>query len=423
MDDMQADNAYSRKVDGKAVTVMNFKESFPHHCDYVWMVADGLKQSMKEKLSFRDYVERHNPRASYPHHITIHRIASCIVSLQSKMQEQALSKHGEEFDFLDCWGLELDMWTNTDTHVVYACLILSLVKDSESEKSLELESEALEFGEFPHTKHSAENIAEWIIDVLEANKIRCKSISGVTPDGAADGRAALRLTDLKSKVDVCLNHDLNRIILYGLGLAGSTSRNPDCKEVIKVNRRVPCLSNQSRHVCDGIRKRQIKCGVPATKVLTTTDTCPTRWGNQYDQIEKNLVLLPVHGPVIEEHKAASRRKNKDVILIEDSLDDSGKRVSVAAVKGSSLQLPMSEEKIKQSQELEAVLRQPATIHKTIEFNKKVTGAQCVQMISAWQKTMHGPVVVLDTPKPPKLKHRKRKVMDPVPLAGCFKSTK
>ena len=54
-------------------------------------------------------------------------------------------------------------------------------------------SEVLHFKQFPTTQHSAQNIADWLTSALEEESLPLKAVSGVTPDGAADGQAALRL--------------------------------------------------------------------------------------------------------------------------------------------------------------------------------------------------------------------------------------
>jgi len=61
-------------------------------------------------------------------------------------------------------------------------------------------------------------------------------VSGVTPDGAADGQCGLGLIPtLAEKVDTCILHQLQRSVLYSIGLAGSKSRNPEAKELIMMS--------------------------------------------------------------------------------------------------------------------------------------------------------------------------------------------
>ena len=63
------DNSSSfTEINGVQVKCFNFKEAFPHHVDFVWMVADGIKQSLCKRASFRDYTYSYEPRAAYPHH-------------------------------------------------------------------------------------------------------------------------------------------------------------------------------------------------------------------------------------------------------------------------------------------------------------------------------------------------------------------
>ena len=69
-------------LSGMYVPVFTFEEAFPHHVEFVWMVAQRTPQNLKNKEAFRDYVRGYEARATFPHHETIHRIAECIDALQ-----------------------------------------------------------------------------------------------------------------------------------------------------------------------------------------------------------------------------------------------------------------------------------------------------------------------------------------------------
>ena len=63
-------------------------------------------------------------------------------------------------------------------------------------------SEVLDFEVFPYTRHTGENIKEWLTSTLKRKGIRHRAVSGVTPDGAADGQCGMNLIeDLSERLD------------------------------------------------------------------------------------------------------------------------------------------------------------------------------------------------------------------------------
>ena len=130
-------------------------------------------------------------------------------------------------------------------------------------------------------------------------------------------------------------------------------------------------SNQIRTVAYNIREAQEAEGIPASRVLSTIDTMPTRWGNQYSQIERNNTLKPIIEPVIERWKGLNRGK-KDAIVEEDDSTENAK-VGVAV---ASSQLGLSYNQWDNSLELESFLLYPFGIKQVIEHKPKgsMTGA-------------------------------------------------
>ena len=354
-------NSKSVTVDGEVVPVLNFKESFPHHCDFYWMVADGCPQEFKKKDSFKEYVRGYEPRAVQPHHITIKRIGTCIDELQDEMQEKHIKQYCDDFDGEPCCGIQLDLWQCDDTHVTYGAL--NLTRALEEQDQIHLESEVLEFEEFPYTTHTAENIASWITDTLAKKKLPLKVVSGITPDGAADGIAAINsIAELVDLLDKCILHQLNRVLLYALGLTGRPCKNDDGRGVIKENRKIPALSNQSRHVNDMIIKIQRKAGVPEHKSLATVDTCPTRWGNQFDQVEGNIILRPMIESAITKHKLAigASAQQQSKVVVHGCGDDN----RIAKEETSIADIDMSEEMWQATLEIKGAMHTEAICHRS-----------------------------------------------------------
>lgn len=229
-------------------------------------------------------------------------------------------------------------------------------------------SEVLDFDVFPLTEHTGINIRDWFVEVLKKKMIKVPAVSGVSPDGASDGQLGLRLVEgLADKVDTCNVHGLQRAVLYSTGHAGN--KNPDAKMLCKSHNRIAQLKNQSRAVSDGVRNTQISAVVPLSKVLTTVDTCTTRWGNQFRQIERNNVLRPVIDPVVEAYKRDNRGKKDAIVEADDSNPTSrlGKAVPASA-------LGLSADVWDKSLEMEAFLDHPFQIKDSIEHKGYVTGS-------------------------------------------------
>lgn len=333
----------------------------------------------------------YEPRAVFPHHEVQYNIALCIKELQDEEQSTRLLSLQKEFKGGPCIGIQLDMWTDTNTHVAYGgvncvTVIEPMVMTAPSTgvakpQQLYAQSEVLDFDVFPLTEHTGENIKQWLVKLLERKKIAHSAISGVTPDGAADGQCGLAAIDtLAEKVDTCTEHRLQRALLFAIGLAGSQCKNPESKAIIKQHNRIAQLKNQCRAVSDGIRNLQVEEGIPSSSVLTTVDTSTTRWGNQFRQIDRNNTLRPVIDPVVDAYKRENKHK-KDAIVEDDDTDPTsrvGKAVPAA-------QIGLSTEQWDKSLELEAFLDHPFKIKDSIEYKGYCTGAQALYLINDLRK--------------------------------------
>ena len=90
----------------------------------------------------------------------------------------------------------------------YACVIMTTVVDpvdtTVTRSQLRFRSDILDFNIFPYSEKTGENVKSWLLQVLDRNRIKHIMVSGITPDGAADGQCGLRLIDtLCDKVDTC----------------------------------------------------------------------------------------------------------------------------------------------------------------------------------------------------------------------------
>ena len=176
-------------------------------------------------------------------------------------------------------GLQLDCWWNPADKSSYACITVTTICEPKRDEPQRLNrrSEVISFAVFQERKF-AENIKAWFERELAANNIVADDISGITPDGASDGQAGLRLIDaLAQKVDTCHLHQLQSAIKWALGLSGQPCQNKAAKKLIQVNARIPALANKSQPFFKAIVQAQLDAGVPPRGVIHPRNHSATRW--------------------------------------------------------------------------------------------------------------------------------------------------
>lgn len=403
---IQIDNPKMVLVRDELLPKFTFEESFEHHVRFVYLVADGVAANIRNRPSFKEYIQGFEPRVTMPAHSTIKKIAECITELQDECIIERLERRQAAFQNSPCLGLQLDMWTDSTTHVCYAAVLVCTVSSLVHAKVLTASIECLELEQFPFTSHTGANIKTWFLDLLARKKILDVCISGITPDGAADGQCAFWLMDppLSEIVDTCLLHQLQRAVLYSIGLAGTGSGmlNIECKDLVVCHRRIVAASNQARHVSDGIHNAQIAAKIPHHKVLSTVTTNATRWGNQYNQINRNIVLRPVIDPVIAQYKAKNSSDRLDCAASIVETDDNGHSTEVRLSK-----VGMTPDQWEQSLQLESHLRQPYEVKESIEKNKSLTGAQSYILLKQLRDSCDRPLQTWSFPRSISISDRSR----------------
>ena len=113
-------------VDGEAVTVYKFSEAFEHHVHFLFLRSTGLfSQNLVTHEEFRTYVRGYDARATFPHYSTIHRLADVVSELQFEERIDRISMLKNRYKGGVCVGLQIDMWTDTETHTAFACLSMT----------------------------------------------------------------------------------------------------------------------------------------------------------------------------------------------------------------------------------------------------------------------------------------------------------
>jgi len=237
------------EIDGETVPLHSFREAFNHHVDLMWLECIGLSQKMTARDELREYVRGYEPRAAFPDKATIHKLVDAVHELQTKRREQKIAVKKKVFKGQQFAGIQIDMWWDTDTQTAFGCISMTTVEDPESlspSAQMWLASELLAFEVFPFHAKTGELIRTWVVSVFAKYDLDHLNVAGVCPDGAADGQCAFKLiSTLAEKVDTCQLHILQRAVLNSVGLAGTTSKNPLAKKMLKKNNRIVMLSRQS----------------------------------------------------------------------------------------------------------------------------------------------------------------------------------
>ncbi|KAK3260261.1 hypothetical protein CYMTET_30770 [Cymbomonas tetramitiformis] len=412
LSNIDKNNSKYAEVDGEQFKVYNFSESFEHHVDLLWLRTKGLSFNMTTQTEFRDYVRGYDPRAAFPHSETLRRIAVCVQQLQKEERVARTARHIKKFKGGQCVGIQLDMWTDTATHTAYAAVTQTTCEDPEDENSdiaeLFLRSEVMEFGVFPMSAKTGPNIRVWFVKVLKDNGIPYDAVSGVTPDGAADGQCALsQIEEISEKVDTCLLQQLQRGVLYSVGLAGVKSKNPECKSLLRKHNRVVMLSRQSLAFGKALNIAQTKAGVPSQSILNLEVTATTRWGNQFKQINKNNLLRHAIDAELHAYKQANRNNLEAIVETNESEEGSKVGTPVAAADIGLHLIDWDN-----SEELESFLSYPFEIKETLEHSGICTGSQAMILLHDLKEGFCDPGAHLDVKEFPlslKLIHRERVV--------------
>jgi hypothetical protein len=268
---------------------------------------------------------------------SIHRLLHCIALLQ---KEERLSRYAAlrrdselKSEFL---GLQLDCWFNPADKSSYACITVTTICEPKRDEPQRLDrrSEVISFAVFEQRKF-AENIRDWFKRELAANNIVADDVSGITPDGASDGQAGLRLIDaLAQRVDTCHLHQLQSAIKWALGLSGQPCQNKAAKKLIQVNARIPALANKSQVFYKAIVQAQLDAGVPLRTIIRPRNPSETRWGGLKELADVNGVFRPAVVPAVEQYKI-DHRNEKDAIT-ETVEDGATKEMKAVAAKDIGL---------------------------------------------------------------------------------------
>lgn len=317
----------------------------------------------------------------------MNRIARCIDEIQTERRRARFKELHKKFAGRPHIGLQLDMWTDSETHTAFACITATVVAEpigvwhSKTEKpQLFLQNEIVSFGKFPFGKKTGEHIKQWFLKET-AQEFDLSAVIGVTPDGAADGQCGLGNIDgLREKVDTCHLHRLQRALLFSIGIAGAQSKNCDFKKLLRQHSRIVQLTRQSHAVSKAVSEAQAAAQVPEHLMLATKKPSQTRWGGQYLMLHTNCLLKPALQPAVDDFKQQNR--NNPEAIVEPNEDEQSSRAGRSV---PTHELGLTSEQWVDSLHAEAYLKICFDVKETLEHKGYLTGAQSMMVVHKLMK--------------------------------------
>ena len=85
--------------------------------------------SLTQLPEWRGYVRGFDARATFPHRITVRQLAETVAELQRTEFMERMARKRLQFKGQPFIGLQLDMWTDTDTHTAFAAISGTMVEE------------------------------------------------------------------------------------------------------------------------------------------------------------------------------------------------------------------------------------------------------------------------------------------------------
>lgn len=324
-------------ADGQLVEKMDFADLLPHHVRFViFCVKTWEKFSKSRNADFVAYVEGWEMRARLPHHNTCIKILFLIKLMVERRLNHLLGLVKKMLGSPFC-GLLDDVWSKRNCKQSFACARIPLAIDGELldefRASLGVQgtkytgtivscSPVLAFSTLPSSRHTGHVLARWKRNTLEATKVlEIRDISLATEDGASNNKKSNKILRLPSKV--CAPHDLQRCVLYAMGLTGKPSQNPSLRDFQAKSSKMVGSFSKSGVATAALIDAQQK-DEDWNKVLSLASPNATRWLGLHRQAMRNRELQPNIATAL-----CGDAKGK-----EDELDDEGEADSLSE-SGSS----------------------------------------------------------------------------------------
>ena len=281
-----------RRFDGQGKEISRakaFRECLPHHVRFVfWLAMDLRPIAIGLDEAFREFLHGLDPTYEPPARSTIWKIVEITFILTQRQLHNVMQKVKEEIGS-PFFSLQLDMWTTRNMAESYISLngsFITRTEDYGGYAEYHLEQALLAFKAFPHLRHTAVNIANWTKDMITGVlNFEMDDVCVCVPDGGANVRKIGQLTGLNART--CFAHQLQRCVLYALGTAGTTSRNPEMKAALSKAKQLASTVHHSTQITKLLAStREARKEKPMAVMQDVT----TRWSSTHMMVQ-SLNLL------------------------------------------------------------------------------------------------------------------------------------
>ena len=234
----------------------------------------------------RKYAKSLRQGATLPCRATCIKIMRVIVALMSDKLRQRLVTQQADLGNPHT-GAQDDIWSMRNCRESYGCLRLSMI--IEWQQQLVDVNPLLAFRVFQSSSHTGAVIATWKRSTCgEWNLDPVKSIRLWTEDGASNNIKSSKI--LGANYEICGPHNFQRANQFALGLAGSTSQNPQGKALVRRMSRQSSSFHSSGVASKALQDSQIDRGVKAASVKSTEVANITRWTGIFRCAQKSRLL-------------------------------------------------------------------------------------------------------------------------------------
>jgi len=174
---------------------------------------------------------------------------------------------------------------------------------------------------------TADNIANWVQEVMAVYGLKFEHISVIVPDGAANCSSACDILNARSNLGfvessfethICDCHNLARAILYGVGQHGNkaNSKNPEVRETLLQFKTIVRKFNQSPMLSKILKQCQEDDNV---RVLKGKNPAVTRWGGLHMMIQSQNKNKPyIENSLLQVNEVAIPMEDDNGDVIGDS---------------------------------------------------------------------------------------------------------
>ncbi|XP_066589542.1 E3 SUMO-protein ligase ZBED1-like [Prorops nasuta] len=235
----------------------------------LYMIArDNCPLNTVEKKGFQKLMKVSVPMYQVPSRKLITKLIEEKYSALSSIVSERLSN-------VDHISLTTDIWTDTINTKSYIGLTAHYVWNN-TLKTATLSVLGLS------ERHTANNISEWILEILEMWKIKNTNVVAIVSDNASNMTRAIKNAFGDDRFVSCFAHSLNLVATQVLS-------DKDIKEIVDKVKTIVTFFKHSVVASDEIRKKSS---------LKLIQSVPTRWNSTFHMLERFTELSLIAGAIL-----------------------------------------------------------------------------------------------------------------------------